>query len=74
MGKPDQPHDEEAYYWLGMALEGSGAHADARAAWQEAVQEGKDASGDSARFAKLASARLTPAHPAGHTPAVSPHR
>ena len=74
VGKPDQPHDEEAYYRLGMALEGSGAHADARAAWQEAVQEGKDASGDSARFAKLASARLTPAHPAGHTPAVSPHR
>jgi tetratricopeptide (TPR) repeat protein len=60
VGKPDKPHDEEAYYWLGMALEGSGARADARVAWQEAVREGKDATGDGARFAKLASARLTP--------------
>src|SRR5271157_5487776 len=66
VGKPNSPHDEEAYYWLGVALEGSGARANARAAWQEAVREGKEASGDAARFARLASARLTPGRASAH--------
>ena len=59
VGKPDKPHDEEAYYWLGVALEGSGQREAARGAWQEAIGEGKGASGDAARFAKLASARMS---------------
>jgi len=59
VGKPDKPHDEEAYYWLGVALEGSGQREAAHAAWQEAINEGKEGSGDAAKFAKLARQQMS---------------
>jgi tetratricopeptide (TPR) repeat protein len=40
-GKPDQPHDEEARFWLGEALTAQNKAAAAREAWSEAVKEGK---------------------------------
>ena len=43
VGKPDKPHDEQALYWLGEALEAEGKRNGARQAWGEAVAEGKAA-------------------------------
>jgi tetratricopeptide (TPR) repeat protein len=40
VGKPNEPHDEEALYWLGEALEGAGKDSEARGAWEEAVKGG----------------------------------
>jgi tetratricopeptide (TPR) repeat protein len=37
VGKPNMPHDEQALYWLGEALEAAGNTEAARAAWQEAA-------------------------------------
>ena len=59
VGKPDKPHDEAAFYELGVALDGAGDRGAARAAWQEAVTEGKAAGGAAGHFAKLASERLS---------------
>lgn len=49
VGKPSKPHDEEALYWLGKALQAEGKPEAARAAWQEAVQEGKEQDEDEER-------------------------
>jgi len=40
-GKPDKPHDEEAWFWLGEALTAQNKAGAARDAWREAVKEGK---------------------------------
>jgi tetratricopeptide (TPR) repeat protein len=37
VGKPDQPDDTEALYWLGEALSAESKSADAQAAWQSAA-------------------------------------
>ena len=41
VGKPNEPHDEEALYWLGEALKGEGKDSEARGAWEEAAKVGK---------------------------------
>ena len=53
MGKPGKPHDEQAFYRLGEALEKAGDAEDARAAWQQAVAQGSQASGVARLFAAL---------------------
>jgi tetratricopeptide (TPR) repeat protein len=58
VGKPDQPHDEEALYWLGEALAAQDKNDAAREAWNEAAAEGKNASSAAALFAGLALRRL----------------
>jgi tetratricopeptide (TPR) repeat protein len=51
VGKPDKPHDEEAWYWLAVALDAEGNSTGAREAWRTAVEEGRAAGGTSAVFA-----------------------
>ncbi len=58
VGKPDQPHDEETLYWLGIALETQGKRGEAQDAWQTAVKEGKAAGGISGVFAAGALMKL----------------
>lgn len=41
VGKPNEPHDEAAYYWLGEALQAAGNMDSARAAWEKAASGGK---------------------------------
>ncbi|MGO8819006.1 MAG: DUF5107 domain-containing protein [Terriglobia bacterium] len=40
-GKPDKPHDEETWFWLGEALSAQGKSDAARDAWAHAIDEGK---------------------------------
>jgi len=40
-GKPDKPHDEEAWFWLGEAFTAQNKVDAAHDAWSEAVKEGK---------------------------------
>ena len=47
VGKPENPQDEQALYWLGRALEAQGQKSEARSAWQQAVQEMRAAEGES---------------------------
>ncbi|MHB8654863.1 MAG: DUF5107 domain-containing protein [Terriglobia bacterium] len=58
VGKPDQSHDEEAWYRLGVALKAGGRSIGARKAWQTAVKEGEAAGGTSAVFAAAALLKL----------------
>jgi len=58
VGKPDKPHDEQALYWLGLALEAQGKNDGARDAWRQAADEGKGAYGTSRVFAGLALRKL----------------
>jgi tetratricopeptide (TPR) repeat protein len=58
VGKPDKPHDEEAWYWLGTALAAEGEASSAREAWQTVVKEGNAAGGVSGVFAAGAMIRL----------------
>ncbi|HET7841006.1 MAG TPA: tetratricopeptide repeat protein, partial [Terriglobia bacterium] len=58
VGKPDKPHDEEAWYWLGAALAAEGKANDAREAWSAAAKEGSTADGVSAVFAAGALMKL----------------
>ncbi len=51
VGKPDRPHDEEAWYWLGTALAAEGKKTEAREAWNNAAKEGSKADGISAVYA-----------------------
>ncbi len=67
VGKPDKPHDEESLYWLGEALKAEGKAEDARAAWQQAVEEGKGAEGASRLFAALALGQLAKTEDADKT-------
>jgi tetratricopeptide (TPR) repeat protein len=58
VGKPDKPHDEEAWYWLGVALAARGNSAEARNAWETAAREGKSAGGIPEVFAAGALMKL----------------
>ncbi len=58
VGKPDKPHDEEALYWLGEALQAQHKGIEAQAAWQEAVTGGDSATGVAAVFRAAALGRL----------------
>jgi len=57
VGKPNMPHDEQALYWLGEALEAAGNAEAARAAWQEAAG-GERKTGASRVFQAAALRRL----------------
>jgi tetratricopeptide (TPR) repeat protein len=46
VGRPAKPVEAEQYFWLGKALSAAGKTADARAAWQRAVDEGSKTPGD----------------------------
>jgi len=37
VGKPNEPHDEAAFFWLGEALQAAGNSDPARAAWEQAA-------------------------------------
>jgi tetratricopeptide (TPR) repeat protein len=65
VGKPDKPHDEQALYWLGGALEAEAKHDAARQSWQQAVAEdkaadpfGRESGGESQLYAALALNKL----------------
>jgi tetratricopeptide (TPR) repeat protein len=58
VGKPDKPHDEEALYWLGEALQAAGDAQGAKEVWSRAAVSGKDTDGTGRVFAALAMRRL----------------
>jgi tetratricopeptide (TPR) repeat protein len=58
VGKPAQPHDEEAWYWLGVALAAGGKSSEAQDAWKTAVKQGRAAGGISGVFAAGALMKL----------------
>lgn len=58
VGKPNEPHDEAAYYWLGEALHAMGDDAGARGAWEEAARGGKHISAPEQAFQAAALAKL----------------
>jgi tetratricopeptide (TPR) repeat protein len=58
VGKPDRPHDEEAWYWLGVALAAEGKSREAQDAWNNAVKQGETAGGVSGVFAAAALMKL----------------
>ena len=43
-GKPDKPHDEEIWFWLGEALKAQDKADGAHDAWTQAVEEGQESS------------------------------
>jgi len=65
VGKPDHPHDEAAFYWLGEALAAERNNEGARNAWQQAIAEdqavgpfGRESSGESQFYAALSMDKL----------------
>ena len=58
VGKPHRPHDEEAQYWLGEALNAEGKTDAALAAWRSAANSGKNGSGNAALFRAASLQRL----------------
>jgi len=58
VGKPDRPHDEEAQYWLGEALNAEGGRNGALNAWRSAADSGESGDGNSALFRAAALQRL----------------
>jgi tetratricopeptide (TPR) repeat protein len=58
VGKPNEPHDEEALYWLGEALRAAGDAEGARNAWQQAAKGGRHISPPEQAFQGAALARL----------------
>lgn len=58
VGKPERPDDEEPLYWLGVALQTQGKKTEARAAWQRAANEGKEAENANAVYSALALQKL----------------
>jgi hypothetical protein len=57
-GKPDKPHDEEIWFWLGEALRSEGKPDVARDAWTHAADEGQDGSPVASLYRGLALRRL----------------
>ncbi len=57
-GKPDKPHDEEVWFWLGEALKAEGKAERARDAWTHAVEEGQEGSPVARVYRGLALRRL----------------
>ncbi|MGH9469176.1 MAG: DUF5107 domain-containing protein, partial [Terriglobia bacterium] len=58
VGKPETPEDEEPLYWLGVSLQSEGKNTEARAAWERAAAEGKQASDANAVYSALAFQKL----------------
>jgi len=58
VGMPDKPHDEEAWYWLGVALAAEDKTGDAQQAWNTAMDEGRTRGGPAAVFAAGALQKL----------------
>ena len=58
VGKPNEPHDEAALYWLGEALLASGSNDAARQAWEEAAKGGKRIQGPAKAFQAAAMIKL----------------
>ena len=58
VGKPNEPHDEAAFYWLGEALQAGGKSDDARSAWEEAAKGGKKIQGPAKAFQAAALMKL----------------
>lgn len=58
VGKPNRPHDEEAEYWLGEALNAEGDRNGALNAWRSAADSGQGEEGSSALFRAAALQRL----------------
>lgn len=54
VGRPDEVHNEEQLYWLGMALQAEGRKTEAQDAWKHAAESGKDTNGVSAIYSALA--------------------
>ena len=57
-GKPDKPHDEETWFWLGEALSAQGKSDAARDAWAHAIDEGKGTSPLATLYRGLAERRI----------------
>ncbi|HLY63354.1 MAG TPA: DUF5107 domain-containing protein [Terriglobia bacterium] len=58
VGKPANPHDEEAWYWLGIALAAQGKVSEAQDAWKTCTNEGGAAGGAAIVFAAGAMMKL----------------
>jgi tetratricopeptide (TPR) repeat protein len=58
VGKPDRPHDEEVWYWLGVALAAEGNSREAQDAWNTAAKEGETTGGVPGVFAAAALMKL----------------
>jgi tetratricopeptide (TPR) repeat protein len=58
VGKPNEPHDEEAFYWLGEALRTAGNADAAREAWQQAAKGGRHISPPERAFQAAALGKL----------------
>ncbi len=58
VGKPHRPHDEEAWYWFGVALAAEGKSREAQDAWNYAVKQGQNARGVSGVYAAAALKKL----------------
>ena len=58
VGKPYKSQDEEALYWLGMALQSEGKRSQAEDAWKQAASEGEDRTNAAAVFSALALEKL----------------
>jgi tetratricopeptide (TPR) repeat protein len=57
-GKPDKPHDEEAWFWLGESLMAQHKTDAARDAWTQAAEEGTEGSPLANLYRGLAEQRL----------------
>ncbi len=57
-GEPAQPDTAEQMYWIGNALEAQGKNAEAKAAWQNAADQGKGNTNVSAVYSALAYQKL----------------
>jgi Tfp pilus assembly protein PilF len=57
-GKPDKPHDEEIWFWLGEALRAQSKPDAAREAWTQAAEQGQESSPLASLYRGLAQRRL----------------
>ncbi len=57
-GKPDKPHDEEAWFWLGEALKAQDKASAAHDAWTQAAEEGQENTPLASLYRGLALRRL----------------
>jgi tetratricopeptide (TPR) repeat protein len=58
VGKPNEPHDEAAYYWLGEALRAAGDPEGAFRAWEEVAKAGRHTPLPSKAYQPAALAKL----------------
>jgi tetratricopeptide (TPR) repeat protein len=57
-GKPDRPHDEEVWFWLGESLKAQNKTDEASGAWTQAAEQGKETSPLASLYRGLAERRL----------------